>query len=92
MKGGGGMAQRSEIESPPAVLPGVDRVKDYGPNGLQVEGRARLRHLVSGLTANLAWRHPAAGRFGAAAVAARLAATFGLTHQLIDTAHPAWMA
>ena len=86
------MAQRSEIESPPAVLPGVDRVKDYGPNGLQVEGRARLRRLVSGVTAGLACGHPAAGRFGAAAVAARLAATFGLTHQLIDTAHPAWMA
>jgi dinuclear metal center YbgI/SA1388 family protein len=30
------------------------RFKDYGPNGLQVEGRARVRHLVSGVTASLA--------------------------------------
>ncbi len=28
--------------------------KDYGPNGLQVEGRRELRHLVSGVTASLA--------------------------------------
>lgn len=31
-----------------------DRFKDYGPNGLQVEGRATVRHLVSGVTASLA--------------------------------------
>ena len=31
-----------------------DRVADYGPNGLQVEGRAEVRHLVSGVTASLA--------------------------------------
>ena len=30
------------------------RFKDYGPNGLQVEGRARIRKLVSGVTASLA--------------------------------------
>lgn len=30
------------------------RFKDYGPNGLQVEGRARVRKLVSGVTASLA--------------------------------------
>ena len=28
--------------------------RDYGPNGLQVEGRAQVRHLVSGVTASLA--------------------------------------
>lgn len=28
--------------------------KDYGPNGLQVEGRAPVRHIVSGVTASLA--------------------------------------
>lgn len=28
--------------------------KDYGPNGLQVEGRAEIRKLVSGVTASLA--------------------------------------
>lgn len=30
------------------------RFKDYGPNGLQVEGRGRVRRLVSGVTASLA--------------------------------------
>jgi len=28
--------------------------KDYGPNGLQVEGKARVRRIVSGVTASLA--------------------------------------
>ena len=28
------------------------RFKDYGPNGLQVEGRAEIRKLVSGVTAS----------------------------------------
>jgi dinuclear metal center YbgI/SA1388 family protein len=31
-----------------------ERFKDYGPNGLQVEGKARVRRIVSGVTANLA--------------------------------------
>lgn len=31
-----------------------DRFKDYGPNGLQVEGKPQVRHLVSGVTASLA--------------------------------------
>lgn len=48
------MAQHSEIEAHLAVLLGVDRFKDYGPNGLQVEGRAEVRRLVSGVTASLA--------------------------------------
>jgi hypothetical protein len=30
------------------------RFKDYGPNGLQVEGRSAVRHIVSGVTASLA--------------------------------------
>lgn len=30
------------------------RFKDYGPNGLQVEGRAQVQRLVSGVTASLA--------------------------------------
>ena len=29
------------------------RFQDYGPNGLQVEGKAQIRHLVSGVTASL---------------------------------------
>jgi len=48
------MAQRGEIESHLAGLLQVDRFKDYGPNGLQVEGRAQVRKLVSGVTASLA--------------------------------------
>jgi dinuclear metal center YbgI/SA1388 family protein len=31
-----------------------ERFKDYGPNGLQVEGRPRVRRIVSGVTASLA--------------------------------------
>jgi dinuclear metal center YbgI/SA1388 family protein len=31
-----------------------ERFKDYGPNGLQVEGRAQVRKIVSGVTASLA--------------------------------------
>lgn len=31
------------------------RFKDYGPNGLQVEGRSEVRHLVCGVTASLAF-------------------------------------
>jgi dinuclear metal center YbgI/SA1388 family protein len=30
------------------------RFKDYGPNGLQVEGKAQVKHLVSGVTASRA--------------------------------------
>src|SRR3989442_13659261 len=31
-----------------------ERFKDYGPNGLQVEGRAQIRKIVSGVTASRA--------------------------------------
>jgi dinuclear metal center YbgI/SA1388 family protein len=31
-----------------------ERFKDYGPNGLQVEGRTEVRRIVSGVTASLA--------------------------------------
>jgi dinuclear metal center YbgI/SA1388 family protein len=31
-----------------------ERFKDYGPNGLQVEGKPKVRRLVSGVTASLA--------------------------------------
>ena len=48
------MAQRGEIESHLAAWLAVDRFKDYGPNGLQVEGRAEVARVVSGVTASLA--------------------------------------
>ena len=44
------------------------RFKDYGPNGLQVEGKAQVRKIVSGVTASLALIE--------AAVAARADAIF----------------
>jgi dinuclear metal center YbgI/SA1388 family protein len=50
----GRMAQRNEIASHLAALLAVDRFKDYGPNGLQVEGVPEVRRLVSGVTASLA--------------------------------------
>ena len=31
-----------------------ERFKDYGPNGLQVEGKAHIEHIVSGVTASRA--------------------------------------
>jgi dinuclear metal center YbgI/SA1388 family protein len=46
--------QRRELEVYLATLLAVDTFRDYGPNGLQVEGRAEVRTLVSGVTASLA--------------------------------------
>jgi dinuclear metal center YbgI/SA1388 family protein len=48
------MAQRSEIDSYLAGLLAVETFRDYGPNGLQVEGRADVRRIVSGVTASRA--------------------------------------
>lgn len=32
----------------------ANRFRDYGPNGLQVEGKTQIRHVVTGVTASLA--------------------------------------
>jgi len=48
------MAARKEIENTLNTLLQADRFDDYGPNGLQVEGRAQVRRIVSGVTASLA--------------------------------------
>ncbi len=48
------MTTRDEVESHLAALLEVARFKDYGPNGLQVEGRQGIRKIVSGVTASLA--------------------------------------
>jgi len=48
------MAQREQIEQHLATELAVERFKDYGPNGLQLEGRASVNRLVSGVTASLA--------------------------------------
>lgn len=48
------MALRSEIESHLFVLLDMGRFRDYGPNGLQVEGKPEVHKIVSGVTASLA--------------------------------------
>ncbi|MBX3604237.1 MAG: Nif3-like dinuclear metal center hexameric protein [Piscinibacter sp.] len=48
------MALRSEIESHLFVLLDTGRFRDYGPNGLQVEGKPEVHKIVSGVTASLA--------------------------------------
>jgi dinuclear metal center YbgI/SA1388 family protein len=48
------MATRTEIDSYLAGLLALETFRDYGPNGLQVEGRARVRRIVSGVTASRA--------------------------------------
>lgn len=46
--------QRQELLAAFDALLQPERFKDYGPNGLQVEGRAEVGHVVSGVTASLA--------------------------------------
>jgi dinuclear metal center YbgI/SA1388 family protein len=48
------MAARNEIESYLAQLLAPQGFSDYGPNGLQVQGKAQVHTLVSGVTASLA--------------------------------------
>ncbi len=48
------MIQRDELTAEFDRLLDAGRFRDYGPNGLQVEGRAEVRRLVSGVTASLA--------------------------------------
>jgi dinuclear metal center YbgI/SA1388 family protein len=47
------MVTRDELQAHLGQLLGVDRFRDYGPNGLQVEGRRDVQRLVSGVTASL---------------------------------------
>jgi dinuclear metal center YbgI/SA1388 family protein len=49
------MADRAEVEGLLTSLLQPDSFQDYGPNGLQVEGRRPVQHLVSGVTASLAF-------------------------------------
>ncbi|MBI3350164.1 MAG: Nif3-like dinuclear metal center hexameric protein [Burkholderiales bacterium] len=48
------MTDRAALELRLNQLLEPGRFKDYGPNGLQVEGRAEVGHLVCGVTASLA--------------------------------------
>jgi len=49
------MAERVEVEAFLQQLLQPESFKDYGPNGLQVEGRREVRRLASGVTASLAF-------------------------------------
>lgn len=48
------MIQRIDLLNALNALLQPDRYRDYGPNGLQVEGRSQIRKVVSGVTASLA--------------------------------------
>jgi len=48
------MSHRNDLARHLDSLLEVGRFKDYGPNGLQVEGRDEIRHMVCGVTASLA--------------------------------------
>ena len=49
------MGHRTELDSCLSALLRPELYKDYGPNGLQVEGTHEVRHLCSGVTASLAF-------------------------------------
>ncbi len=49
------MAERKDIEGCLQSLLQPQAFKDYGPNGLQVEGRREVRRIASGVTASLAF-------------------------------------
>ena len=49
------MTARAHIDSYLQALLQPDAFKDYGPNGLQIEGAPEVRHIVSGVTASLAF-------------------------------------
>ena len=48
------MAHRSDIDVYLSAVLQVASFKDYGPNGLQIEGRSGVTRVVSGVTASLA--------------------------------------
>lgn len=48
------MTDRHELVAVADALLQPERFRDYGPNGLQVEGAARVRKMVSGVTASRA--------------------------------------
>jgi dinuclear metal center YbgI/SA1388 family protein len=49
------MAERKEVETFLQTLLRPEAFRDYGPNGLQVEGTHDVRRIVSGVTASLAF-------------------------------------
>jgi putative NIF3 family GTP cyclohydrolase 1 type 2 len=55
------MVARDELQSHLAQMLDVERFRDYGPNGMQVEGRAEVHRLITGVTASLALIEAAVG-------------------------------
>jgi dinuclear metal center YbgI/SA1388 family protein len=53
MKASGGVSRSELLRAFDALLQ-PERFKDFGPNGLQVEGRERVKRIISGVTASLA--------------------------------------
>jgi dinuclear metal center YbgI/SA1388 family protein len=51
---GGGLMQRAELEAYLNRFLEAERFRDYCPNGLQVEGRAEISRIATGVTASLA--------------------------------------
>jgi dinuclear metal center YbgI/SA1388 family protein len=51
----GAMADRDQVETCLQALLQPQLFKDYGPNGLQVEGAPRVQRIASGVTASLAF-------------------------------------
>lgn len=49
------MTPRTELESYLGTLLEVGKFRDYGPNGLQVEGKPEVQRIVSGVTASRAF-------------------------------------
>ena len=49
------MAELSDLETFLKAMLRPELFRDYGPNGLQVEGRRQVRRIVSGVTASLAF-------------------------------------
>ena len=49
------MTHRNEVDAWLRETLAVERFKDYGPNGLQVEGGAQVRRIASGVTASRAF-------------------------------------
>lgn len=48
------MITRQELQSYLAELLAIDSIRDYAPNGLQVQGREQIKTIVTGVSASLA--------------------------------------
>ena len=81
------MAHRQELDSCLQLLLQPELFKDYGPNGLQVEGAPEVRRIVSGVTASLAFIDA-----GIAAGADTLLVHHGLFWRGMDGRLTGWLA